>query len=548
MSQRVYAMFERLFGTKPMEPPRINDLLQQISKRAERLDSSQQAKTFVAVGGMDSTLLNTDHRIIFGRRGTGKTHLLSHIADTARKRGEFAVLIDLRTMGSNSYIYGDENLSIGERATRLLKDFVQTLHENMFDQLTLPGSKFPNLRVVTILDDIGACVKEVLVTESVEFKDSFRDGNESKISSETRAKFGSTGASVEAGLRGDLVRSESSGREATSKGKIRLSVNIGRVNHALLEFANRLNTRIWVLLDEWSAIPEALQPYLADFIKRTLFPVRHYSVQIAAIEQRSRFRDGVGAETLGIELGSDAAADINLDDYLVFENDPQRSLAFFRDMLFRHLQAVDPTGHFELRNSSEFVRLAFTQEPAFRQLARACEGVPRDAINIIQLAAARAQGDKISIPHIEEAAKDWFDRDKASFVNGNTAASALLRWIIEEVIGARKARAFLVRSDVKNDILERLFDERVLHIAKRSYSTKEEPGVRYRVWKIDYGCYIDLKNTSRAPTGFLFDGIEYENAGEIRVPEDDFRAIRRAVLDLGKFSTAHLDASSPVAH
>ena len=120
-------------------------------------------------------------------------------------------------------------------------------------------------------------------------------------------------------------------------------------------------------------------------------------------------------------------------------------------------------------------------------------------------------------------------------MNSNEKADELLHWIIDRVIGARKAKAFLVKTDLGNDVLERLFDERILHIAWKSYSTKEEPGVRYKVWKLDYGCYVDLINTSRAPTGFLVEGMDGPQDGGIPVPEDDLRAIRRAVLDLSEF-------------
>lgn len=127
------------------------------------------------------------------------------------------------------------------------------------------------------------------------------------------------------------------------------------------------------MLDEWSSIPEDIQPYLADFIKRTLFPIQNVCVQIAAIEQRSRFRVGDGAETVGIELGSDASADINLDDFLVIENNQDTAVGFFAEMLFRHLQAVVTPGSIIANSAMDFVRVAFTQEPAFRELVRACD-------------------------------------------------------------------------------------------------------------------------------------------------------------------------------
>lgn len=59
--------------------------------------------------------------------------------------------------------------------------------------------------------------------------------------------------------------------------------------------------------------------------------------------------------------------------------------------------------------------------------------------------------------------------------------------------------------------------------------------MRYRVWKVDFGCYLDLINTARNPDGFLGDGVEVADGGDIQVPEDDYRAVRRAILDLEAF-------------
>ena len=50
--------------------------------------------------------------------------------------------------------------------------------------------------------------------------------------------------------------------------------------------------------------------------------------------------------------------------------------------------------------------------------------------------------------------------------------------------------------------------------------------------KIDYGCYVDLVNTTKAPIGLF----ESDDDGFVEVPRDDYRSIRRAILrpeDLG---------------
>jgi hypothetical protein len=79
--------------------------------------------------------------------------------------------------------------------------------------------------------------------------------------------------------------------------------------------------------------------------------------------------------------------------------------------------------------------------------------------------------------------------------------SDILMIIINEVIGQRKARAFLFPSNARNDAIEELFDARLLHILKKNVSSKDQPGHRYDGFKIDYGCYVDLINTNREPNG-----------------------------------------------
>ena len=67
-------------------------------------------------------------------------------------------------------------------------------------------------------------------------------------------------------------------------------------------------------------------------------------------------------------------------------------------------------------------------------------------------------------------------------------------------------------------------------------SAKDKPGIRFDAYKIDYGCYVDLISTSRYPQKFLFnDDLDHKN---LEVPQDDYRSIRNAILDLEKFYTS----------
>ena len=293
-----------------------------------------------------------------------------------------------------------------------------------------------------------------------------------------------------------------------------------------------------IVLDEWSDVPLDLQPYLADFIRWSIFPVTGITIKIGAIEHRSRFRAPVdNGGYVGIELGADATADVNLDDFMVFDNDAARAKDFFREFFYKHFRSAAETNDGEVPSTPrELIRRGFTQSNAFDEFVRAVEGVPRDAINIISLAAQRALDDAISVPDIRSAANTWYQRDKQSAVASTPDALHLLRWIIDQVIGERRARAFLLLSDTRHDLIDSLFDSRVLHNLKRNISAHDQPGVRYDVYKLDFGCYIDLIATARAPLGLLqLDDLFDDTAQFVEVPPDDYRSIRRAILDLKQF-------------
>ena len=89
-------------------------------------------------------------------------------------------------------------------------------------------------------------------------------------------------------------------------------------------------------------------------------------------------------------------------------------------------------------------------------------------------------------------------------------------------------------SEVDAESIEYLFDNRIIHLIKQNISAKDRPGERFNVFSIDYGTYVQLINTSQEPKG-LFQA-ETENGEEfINVPLNDYRSIRRSILDIQEF-------------
>ncbi len=508
-----------------------------IAKRAERQDDEVLQRTFVDFGSVFTALSSIDHQIVFGRRGTGKTHLLSVLRQAKQKNGELAIQLDMRNLGSAGGVYGDPSIPITQRATRLLVDVLAAIHGELLEQAVEHDGPI-NLGIAgSALDEFFDAHSAVKVVGTTIL--------EATASAETagsaESMLGFTASPSAASLSAQ-VKLGQSGREAvtvkkTVTGPEAHRVNFGSVGNALRRVVQTLpKQRLWLLIDEWSEVPLDLQPLLADLLRRAVLPIKGVTVKIAAIEQRSRLLiPDASVSNIGLELGADLSAALNLDDFMVFDNDEEKAVSFFKALVLKHVQvALEAEGLPAPKNEVAFLSEGFTQSNAFDEAVRACEGVPRDVIHILSHAAQRAGDEAISVGNVRTAAQQWYQASKDAAVSSHEKAKALLTWIVDRVIKERQTKAFLLESGTRDVLVDFLYDERVLHVLRKSMSAQDEPGKRFHVYGIDYGCYVDLINTNRAPTGLLDLGTTTAEISVI-VPRTDFRSIRRCVLNLSDF-------------
>jgi hypothetical protein len=82
----------------------------------------------------------------------------------------------------------------------------------------------------------------------------------------------------------------------------------------------------------------------------------------------------------------------------------------------------------------------------------------------------------------------------------------------------------------QHQIIQQLSDLRIIHLIKRGYADKDNPGRRYNIYTLDYGTYVDLKHTSKQPELDLFSTMDGDELSQRVVPFDDKRSIRRIIL------------------
>ena len=508
-----------------------------IAKRAERQDDEVLQKTFVDFGSVFTALSSVDHQIVFGRRGTGKTHLLTVLRQTKRASGELAIQLDMRNLGSAGGVYADPSIPLPQRATRLLIDVLSAIHGSLFEQAVEHDGPI-NLGVAgNALDELFAAHSGVKVIGTTVVEATASAENASTAES----KLGFSASMPAPSMSGEAKLSASE-REAVSAKKTVSGVEVHRVNFGSVGSALRKvvetlpRQRLWLLIDEWSEVPLDLQPLLADLLRRAVLPIKGVTVKIAAIEQRSRLLiPDTAVGNIGLELGADISAALNLDDFMVFDNNEEKAVAFFKALVLKHVQAaLESEGLGIPQNEAALLSQGFTQANAFDEAVRACEGVPRDAIHILSHAAQRAGDTTISVGDVRTAAQQWYQASKDAAVSSHEQAKGLLMWVVDKVIKERQTKAFLLESGTRDPLVDFLYDERVLHVLRKGMSAQDEPGKRYHVYGIDYGCYVDLINTARAPRGLLDLGIASPEIS-VAVPKTDFRSIRRCVLELSDF-------------
>lgn len=529
--------------------------LQAIDKRAERTADEHVVATYVNDPSLVGALAASDNGTISGRRGTGKTHALKYLAETRREIGDTVVYIDMeQDIGSTEGRYVDTTLSIEERATRLVVDVLSIVHD-AFLEAAFSGKADAGIE---LLDRMMDHFQEVVVRREVTQAGTVRDSQ----TVEDKAKVGLSLGNATAGLDTQTTTGRAIEETVSGSGVVRHRISFGGVTSLMRKFLEGFDSkRFWILLDEWSNIPLDLQPFLAEMLRKLFFGIPQVTIRIGAIPHRSNWRiAGEQGQYLGVEIGAELFSLLDLDEFVVFPartgaEQARRSRLFFQNLIFRHLNyALSMTGVTPLPDTSTMMPLLFTQVTALNELVRAAEGVPRDAISILGRAALRSGGRKISVDDIRQAAAHLYTTSKATQLNGVPQARELLERITADVIGVRKARAFLLdRDQSSHPLIQKLVDDRLLHLIKQGYSSKDEPGKRYDVLQIDYGCYVHLLGTASAPTALIDASVDDNNTlealyGEIYsgivVPDDDYRAIRRAVLDLPSILQT-LDTEAP---
>jgi Cdc6-like AAA superfamily ATPase len=494
--------------------------------RAEELQDATEA--FADTIFID-TLKAKQNQIVYGRRGTGKTHLLERLKEEYISKFEEYRSVPIFVNGS--HLRQEVNLIIDIPsiiALSLYVEFIKTLvfqlHEFIDSQLD-PGfwdklSFGKQTQTAERAQSIAKELYQLIQKGEVRFLPAGEASDEIQTLNETAAKV-SAGASLNLSdprsLGWKAEWGASAGKETKQSGielrkmKGQVILPFSQVSAKIQELLTLLGgASLVVLFDEWSDLDRDLnaQPYLADMIKRTFSSITQMHVKLACIPIRTLLATPITIDKpipLGYEEGDDISADVDLDSIVYIENDMQQFLPFFLVLLKRHMGLyLEWVKLMSMPNFETFVfNEVFNGIDVYSELCQASMGVPRDFLYLFRRSTSKqvAQGQpKIQLFHIRSAALDLYKSKETSFQTGSQELS-----IVDEIyrnITAKHKTYFFLLSDelVQHPATRLLWAERLIHKMPISYYDMDTH-TRYIYYQMDYGKFVDLLSAEAAAKG-----------------------------------------------
>ena len=260
------------------------------------------------------------------------------------------------------------------------------------------------------------------------------------------------------------------------------------------------NASLAILIDEWSSLGDAeVQPLLAQLLRLTARG--GICLKLACVPGRTKlFLPAAAGERrtpIGLELGDDITADVDLDSVVFVDNDIKQLTEFFMTLLQRHIGVSVP----EIRDLtidafSNYVLNERMNDPRIlAELCHASSAVPRDFINIFRQAtiAQRAAGsDKMTVANVRSAAFNVYEGKRSNLASTRPDELSLLDRIYRKVVLGQNSYFFLVEASLaENPRIVELFTSKLIH---KTSATWLDPAslVSYVYYMVDYGTSIEL--------------------------------------------------------
>ncbi|MCC3862047.1 hypothetical protein [Pseudemcibacter aquimaris] len=459
---------------------------------------------FVDPKNFKKKLLSKQNHVVFGRRGAGKSSLVSSINDQKKYAFIYINLEDYKDISfPNIILY-------------VLKTLIEQLIKVSREERPLYKCNFKasifRRHLNQVLKDINLEIQKPDFQETdLKERNLSENGGAGEIS----------GKHASASLTGKKLREKETSTSVSYYKIENLKLTINKYQKVCNDYSKANDGQfIFLILDDFYFLKRNTQAYFVDFFHRISKGTSLY-LKVATIKHRSTLYVQEDDSYIGTELGHDIY-DIDLDYTL----DKFDDLQVFMKFLLEH--SIEKSGALGLKINEIFAG------DSFKQLCLASGGVPRDFLSLfVKLIQSKPEGEKINKIQVTDEAISSIRKKMEGIGKDSEEDANLLEKYLQEiktfVYHDNRTNVFLVsKEDLENirefrQALKELVDLRLIHIIHINTSCAPSDGKRYEAYMIDVGLYDNSR-----PMNFTY--VE-PGAADDKGRKDRMRASPKLKLD-----------------
>lgn len=385
-------------------------------KKAERLPYDSFYELYVGADAIN-TIESPDHQIIWGRRGTGKTHLLKAFVqkineDPDRKEIAFYISCDEVCLQSPLEMqFSNDEEKMKFYAREAFKGFIGSLVELIIDSYgDILDSKyyfkenFDEDQRNSLIRLIDARLEDLLTNCAYGIPMVTKKEKVSTSTSKTehtKEKYFETGAESTvsspwqfvASLFGKHNRKKNSSTSELEDGEVKTeytySFSFKKTREYLRQIINSLNVdMLYICIDEFWLIDQkrdvSIQPIFFDYLRQVFFNLPKASIKVASIREVTNLNSKSSApNNFGVQSGHDIHEVLNLDTLYVTEED---RLNHYKKILYSRINYFNNRENtYQDEFTIEYILNAlFKSESNLSALITYTHAIPRNFLHVLQ--------------------------------------------------------------------------------------------------------------------------------------------------------------------
>lgn len=508
-----------------------------------------------------------DNQIIWGRRGTGKTHLLkafTQMINEEQNEYKLAYYISCDNIKMETPVnmtFNDDMQRMKYFARETFKAFLINVVEQIIDsyQSRITGKyryidKDEQQRkdIQKKTDDCLTRLLEISTTGVPRIIET----SEKKSINVSYQKTSEKGGGIEGevsipnligSIKGFFSRNKRSKGEDLETSEIEQKIEY---NFSFLEIQKEIRKLVealqidmlYICIDELWLIDDknniSFQPMFLDYLRRTFFKQRGVSIKIASIRETAKLNNKTAATTYyGLQSGHDIVELANLD---TIQDTEEVMVEKFSEILTMRLNYFSEKYDKEIFYKTEYIlETIFKNERYFKKMVAMANGIPRNFLRILQLCLVKINYDLehyfVHMYLISEIVMAIYVSERRSNMpmNDNSVFN-----IINEYIESSRNAFFIVSNEQVKEFsveINNLIYTEIVHRIPSSV-TPNKIMDKYKAYYVDAGKYLYLLKEVDIE-GYLATLSNFS----LVIPNDIMDNKDKYIVDLEKASVDYLE-------